>query len=345
MSFKDKKEEVIEIKLTQFGKHLLSKGKFKPSYYAFFDDDIIYDWQYTSDTVENQNYAETRILEETPVTKTQVNFSSAEDNVHEQVELVREGKLGLREALQQDPEKHYAMSAPLGKSSLSSNYSPSWQISIYGKEFESQNLITQGEQPTLAIPQLNVENIMYKLYLGKAGESIDYGTFRSVGDLGEGGHPGSSALMSRVTQDGSIVEISPEHLILDVDEFNTDVLKENYEIEIFKVETEVINGKSIEKLNPLSFLKKSSNIRDGILLDDNEVEIYSEDSIDSTYVEHYFDIDVDEEIDKNLLCKLGYRTDYSRRSYVVVECDESGEIGRREDIYDSTAEPPFGDDC
>ena len=345
MSFKDKKEEVIEVKLTQFGKHLLSKGKFKPSYYAFFDDDVIYDWQYTSDTSENQNYSETRILEETPVTKTQVNFSSAEDNVHEQVELVREGKLGLKEALQQDPEKHYAMSAPLGKSSLSSNYSPSWSIKIYGKQFESQNLTTQGEQPTLTIPQLNVENLIYRTSVQSAGKSVDYGTFRSVGDLGEGGHPDSSAIMSRVSENGSIIEVTPEHFILDVDEFNTDVLKENYEIEMFIVESEIVNGRSIEKLVPLSFLKSFNNIRDGILLDDDEVENYSEDDVDSTYVEHYFDVDVDEEIDKKLLCQLGYRTDYSRRSYVVVECDESGEIRRKDDIYDSTAEPPFGDDC
>lgn len=345
MSFKNKKEEVIEVKLTQFGKHLLSKGKFKPSYYAFFDDDVIYDWQYTLDSVEAQNYAETRILEETPITKTQVNFSSAEDSVHEQVELVRGNKIEFREALQQDPEKHYAMSAPLGNSSLSSSYSPSWHIKIYGKEFDSQSLVSQGEQPTLQIPQLNVENIIYKTLIASAGQQVDYGSFRSVGDAGEGGHPDSSALMSRVAEDGSIVEISSEHFILDIDEFNTDVLKENYDIEVFIVENEIVNGNNLEKLVPLSFLKKFHNIKDGILLDDDEVESYSEENIDSTYVEYYFDIEVDEEIDKKLLCDLGYRTDYSRRSYVVVECDESGEIGRREDIYSSTAEPPFGDDC
>lgn len=345
MSFKDKKEEVIEIKLTQFGKHLLSKGKFKPSFYAFFDDDVIYDWQYTSDTLEDQNYAETRIIEETPVTKAQVNFSSAEDSVHEQVEMVRQKDLELKEAFQQDPEKHYAMSAPLGKSSLSSNYSPSWSIKVYGKQFESQNLTTQGEQPTLTIPQLNIEELTYRTSVQPAGQNVDYGTFRSVGDLGEGGHPDSSAIMSRISENGTIIEVSPEHFIIDVDEFNTDVLRENYEVEMFIVETEVVNGKNIEKLVPLSFLKGFNNIKNGILLDDDEIDIFSEDNVDPTYVEHYFDIDVDEEIDKKLLCQLGYRTDYSRRSFVVVECDESGEIRRKDDIYDSTAQPPFGDDC
>ena len=34
MQFFNQKEEVIDIQLTQFGKRLLSQGKFKPTYYA-----------------------------------------------------------------------------------------------------------------------------------------------------------------------------------------------------------------------------------------------------------------------------------------------------------------------
>ena len=43
MGLFDKKEDVLDIQLTQHGKYLVSKGKFKPTYYAFFDDDIVYD--------------------------------------------------------------------------------------------------------------------------------------------------------------------------------------------------------------------------------------------------------------------------------------------------------------
>ena len=45
MSFFDKKEEVISIELTPYGRNLLSLGKLKPSYYAFFDDDVLYNIQ------------------------------------------------------------------------------------------------------------------------------------------------------------------------------------------------------------------------------------------------------------------------------------------------------------
>jgi len=92
MEFFDRKEEVIGVELTQFGKHLLSVGKFKPAQYAFFDDDILYDIKYSSTgsasdggfdstershIYEKQNVSETRI-KETPRIKTQYNFSDLE---------------------------------------------------------------------------------------------------------------------------------------------------------------------------------------------------------------------------------------------------------------------------
>jgi hypothetical protein len=54
MSFFDSKQETINIELTSYGKLLLSKGKFKPVYYAFFDDDVVYDSSYIN-LSESQN--------------------------------------------------------------------------------------------------------------------------------------------------------------------------------------------------------------------------------------------------------------------------------------------------
>jgi len=54
MSFFDSKQEILNIELTQFGKYLVSKGKFNPVYYAFFDDDVVYDSYYMKLT-ESQN--------------------------------------------------------------------------------------------------------------------------------------------------------------------------------------------------------------------------------------------------------------------------------------------------
>ena len=60
MTFFNRKEDVIDIKLTQFGKHLLSKGVLRPVYYTFFDDDILYDGRFGG-VAEAQNEIEDRI--------------------------------------------------------------------------------------------------------------------------------------------------------------------------------------------------------------------------------------------------------------------------------------------
>ena len=44
--FINKKERVFDLKLTTYGRHLLSVGTLKPTYYAFYDDNIIYDDRY-----------------------------------------------------------------------------------------------------------------------------------------------------------------------------------------------------------------------------------------------------------------------------------------------------------
>ena len=80
MQFFNQKEEVIDIQLTQFGKRLLSQGKFKPTYYAFYDNDILYDLNYANASgsyKETQNQTEKRILKETPRLKTQYMFESS----------------------------------------------------------------------------------------------------------------------------------------------------------------------------------------------------------------------------------------------------------------------------
>ena len=46
MTFFNKKEEVLDVQLTQLGKYLLSKGKLKPHFYVFSDDEILYDLSY-----------------------------------------------------------------------------------------------------------------------------------------------------------------------------------------------------------------------------------------------------------------------------------------------------------
>ena len=83
MEFFDKKQDVIDLQLTDYGKQLLSRGLFKPSYYAFSDDEVIYDarWISGSSGDSQQSDIETRIQEETPRLKTQYSKASAEKTI------------------------------------------------------------------------------------------------------------------------------------------------------------------------------------------------------------------------------------------------------------------------
>tara|TARA_B100001123_G_C15339084_1_gene1034034 strand:+ start:1786 stop:3297 length:1512 start_codon:yes stop_codon:yes gene_type:complete len=48
MEFFNKKEDVMDIVLTREGREHYASGTFNPTYYAFYDDEIIYDMQYVS---------------------------------------------------------------------------------------------------------------------------------------------------------------------------------------------------------------------------------------------------------------------------------------------------------
>ena len=79
MTFSNKKEDVLYMELTPYGRQLLSRGELKPMYYSFFDDDIVYDISQikTSDTStypsgflsESNGEIKTRILNSTPYLK------------------------------------------------------------------------------------------------------------------------------------------------------------------------------------------------------------------------------------------------------------------------------------
>ena len=75
MKFMNKKEQVLDIQLTPYGEYLLSKGEFNPEYYAFYDDNILYESQYAGYS-DSQNNVEGRTQEDTPQLESQITFST-----------------------------------------------------------------------------------------------------------------------------------------------------------------------------------------------------------------------------------------------------------------------------
>ena len=313
MRFFDSKEEVLDIQLTQYGKQLLSKGKFMPTYYSFHDDDIIYDMDYVSVT-EVQNSSEGRIQENTPRLRTQYVFEGIETNIQ---------KLNTPDVL--EDKKHVALPYSLGTSSPRSIYLPSWTISfLEGNLLNSTTFIT-GSKQVINIPQLTtkIEPIVsIKTHTGEI-------PLEELNDA-----PGFFEFRQEIYSDGTYVDAEEKFLLLEVDEENSVFKKENFDIEIYEVNNK---GATNEELIQLNFALPDADIMNT--------------ELNEQFVEHYFDIQFDDEIDHDIIAarrlekvkNIYADRDIFRRSQKKTE---SADVGKREDIYRIDLEPDdFEEPC
>ena len=306
MSFFNKKEDVIEIQLTQYGKYLLSKGKFKPSYYAFFDDDIIYDSLYAGAT-EEQNDIQPRI-EDTPRVKTQYTFSSREMEIRQLIAHVRSNTLDPNaDPYQPSLEKDYSLINRLGNSMIGSDKNPSWSISFYKGVIENLTSHIYNIKHMIKVPQIKLETVEYqtKVLMGPEPDSalLDKPAGPRSGDQYGAGTQSDLSIATEQYADGSYVSIEEDYLLIDVMERNVDFENDNFDIEVYLVEGENTST-SMETLHPLKFIKQPEAIKNGILLDEAEggtSDLFPE--LDPTYVEYWFDISCDHEIVEDVICK------------------------------------------
>lgn len=308
MSFFNSKEEVINIELTQKGKYLLSKGRFNPKYYEFFDDDIVYDSEYAG-FVEKQNDSQERILNETVYSKPQSNLSSVDNRSTEMNDVV------LKNGRKTEAEIGTSINNflySLGKSSYNSEYLPSWNINLLRGEISSsaENIETQDEPDTtysiIKIPQINLEHGKFQLYAVPK-EEIDT-------------IPGDHQLYTEMSDEDSFNIVSSEvnvTNIVEVKENNTIQEDASFKIEFF-IERE-------GKWHQLNFFKQITNIKDDILLDDDINKEVAATFPDENCVEHYFDVQLDNRVDLSLKEEQSLSSIYSSP------------------ITDQFK--PFGDDC
>ena len=314
VEFFNKKEEVLDLQLTEYGKYLLSLGRLRPEYYAFFDDDILYDPTCGGFT-EHQNSTEGRIKDETPSLKIIPQITSAETRVTQFINSVSASYSAIDPSMLQTASSDIAFAFnhqpfrrtplsnidPLGNSSLAKSYAPAWSIETPAGEISSSaNFITtrnasiDGNESTFVngpvqyIPQLNIV-IDYKMY-AKSGNFIAEAV--------------SPALNGTV-----YLAMSPDYLLLDILEENTDYLKENFEIEVFHsggIDQNQINSEgglmglqpgppTTEPLTSMAFLEDNSIATPKSLSDATAVP----------HVEYYMDILTDKEIPVSILAQAG----------------------------------------
>ena len=327
MEFFNKKEEVIDLQLTQYGKFKLSTGKFKPVYYAFHDENIIYDSDYAGFS-ETQNETHPRIQENTPNTKIIHNFHSIEDDMVRAVEIQNSENPDLAQAmLQQTADKSQVLVNPLANSDLGTNKIPSWNLSVL-----SGKILTGSTTPTLTlsssatilnIPQVEIE-MTYRVEVA-VGEPRTEQEQQDIQDGVDDGIPQSileqilnpdeivQSYDVRVFQDGSYFKVDGDptngKLLFQIIEENVPQGNDNFEIEIFEIEDvdangAILNTTKITDLKQLRMLVEPELIINDILVEQAEGRSLSSSDIDSSFADYFFEILTDSEISPAFVCNL-----------------------------------------
>jgi len=314
MSFFNKKEEVIDIELTSYGKRLLSLGKFKPVYYSFFDDDIIYDSGWAGIT-EVQNEIQSRITSSISL-KTQVCHTGLEAEarqvIFENRSLDPNAPPSSYTLLPDIKQNNLVYAHPMGKSQLSSEYAPAWSVLVNNSPLSSSSADLTGSYQNLSIPQLNT-NIDFDLRLITPGQRNQV-------------TPGGSILKEydilRDFDDGTMILLKKRDLTVQVVEMNTDFQRENFDIEVFEITSSVSDGTSHYPENQYCFA-----------IEDTPHDIAMQG--DPSFIEYFLDILVDDEIDQQTICDIMTRNEERNRFEATPPaCNDTNGPATNENVYD-----------
>lgn len=326
MKFLNKKEQVFDIQLTPYGKQKLSMGMLKPTYYAFFDDNVVYDIKYAhSGATEQQNDIHKRIKQETVYLESQVLFNQIMSGT-----IVEGGTFDTITLKQAD--NLYTTDAFIGDALLQSenqNVAPAWKVIAMQGNISSSvpNFVgvlnsstTNRKKMEAGIAQINID-VNYQLRAQPSTARVSFDNIRQIQDT------------SRIFADDTVVRLETEDALVYIEELNTELLVDNFDIEVFEVPTNTETG----ELRRLFFKDKVPQVVDGMLVHSAPVE--NTQSLDSGSVEYYFSIDRDYQIDDSIACK--YVNQFNTEDYLIDldhECDEVDDEDLYFDIYGKVTE-------
>lgn len=306
----NKKEEVYELKLTTHGKYLLGAGKFKPVYYAFLDDNILYDANYAGIS-ETQNSAQKRIKEETQYLEGLVLFQDLEDyTLQDEIDEIKfkAGDVSPRDEI--EATEFYRFDQILGDAYLlgESRVAPSWKVIPFDNPISSSTFMDfkNGNR----IPQIFISS-SYKVKAINADDFNDL-AFNSTDPL-------DFTLKTTRLKDDKIVYLERSEPLMYIEEVNTQVLSENFDVEVFEFDSHVSSQNNETIFNYLKrkyYADNQPQIVDGIMLsakkDVNEIDPQN---LSTQKVEYYFNISKDKQVNRKKACAA--QDEFNKESYYV----------------------------
>lgn len=329
MAFFNSKEEVLDIELTQYGKLLLSRGMFKPAYYSFHDDDVLYDSDYANVT-ENTNYSEVRIQDETIVHKPFYSIRSSKPNID--YDFKQENFKKDRAFLSE--KKPNINNIGLSNSTISNSYIPAWEIYNLSSYFTASSATyTNMNVYSSSIPQFDIDIPI--TFIKTNQEQIDNNqNLQTI-----------SLIEQSTFNDDNILIFVNKPLIMKIIENNNDFDYDAFDMEIFKVSKDKDNNDVFE---PLKFMKQQNNY-------DSETDLYMAanesleqlENLDSSYADFYFDVLTDKEIDNNNVCRYILRSTENQDNIFddITICNELRNQFNTDSLYEAIPDFAIGKNC
>jgi len=316
--FLNKKEQVYDLQLTSYAKYLMSIGKFKPAYYAFYDDNVIYDKKYAHSTAnEPQSDVDSRIKDDTQYIESLVLFRDVEETLRSNSDSTVDYY-----DLQEVPYNStipapdvFRFDKALGDAFLNggSQVAPAWKAVALKAMIESSE--TSDTTNNTLVPQVNVV-ANYSLKVKNASTTFDP----------EGVQNFNISTPSFI--DNKVISLIPQDALFYVDELNTEMLNENFELEVFHLLTSS-NSDSREQIQRKYFKNIITNVQNGFMTSETP-EILPISQLTTSSVEYYFDVLVDKNVDRRLACLAAEK--FNKESYYI-DLDFDCNVDQAEPVF------------
>jgi hypothetical protein len=302
MSFFNKKEDVISIELTPHGRKLLSRGKLKPTYYSFFDDDILYDSNRGGFT-ESNSQSKNRILSETPYSKPQTNYKGVES----------------KNADQRSFETENHLMNPVGSNKENSEKSSGWDITfLHNTASSSTKYFSATDSQTLQIPQIE-STVSFRMKLENTEDTLATDSFQ---------------LIHESFRSAVYVNIMEEQLMLNVLEANGFYEKDGLEIEVYLYEQDQQTYKRLQTYEKESAIQNDLLVRE---LKNSQKALFEvrETTVNPDLIEYWLRLKVDDEISVADRCS-GLKNLENNNIYLDDELECPDKHGGLPDIYSTS---------